>query len=360
MRNASVPKRAIGALLLGFSACAAEAYPQPMAADKDACNRADVEIVAAVDPSAGSWRLLAPPHGQGGSGQPLTSDAVLDSCDALVSLAHDPGPGGKIYQPGPAQLLYSTDRRTWQPRDMSTQGFFRGLAHGAGAWVAVGERMGMGVISVSKQADASQWREVFQHSMYFRSVAYGAGKFVAATQAGVAISSDGEHWQWAELPAVRSLYFEVAYGASRFVLSGVGATLNSLDGEHWSESSCGAAGCPVIDTPSGPAMTAIALQEMRYAAGAFYGFGASGQLRSKDGVSFEVYKGEHVPDFALGGKLVSLVRMPGDPITQLAMSSDDGATWSVSPLAAASASADCAKYVCVATRSELLVFEPAP
>lgn len=353
MRLRSVPKRAIFALLLGCTACPAEPAP-PTATAADSCQRFSWSD---ADPSSGTWRVLSAPHSDG-----VQVDAVLDTCDAIVSLAHDLGPDadGKVYAPGPAELLWSKNGRDWQHRDMSTEAFFRWIAWGEDTWVAAGERMGRGVIAVSKRADASEWREVFEHDMYFRSVAYGSGRFVAVTQAGVATSSDGEHWQWAALPTTTAQYFEVAFGAGRFVVAGIGATLNSVDGEHWELSGCGAQACPAIQPPSGPASTTIALQEMRFAAGAFYAFGGSGHLRSSDGLVFSPYSGERTPDAKLGDTLLRVVEMPGRRLIGLAESNDDGRSWSDLPLAAATTSADCDQQVCVSTPRALLVFEPNP
>jgi hypothetical protein len=335
----------VGWLLL----CAACAEPSAPAADGCSARAQSRD----ADPEAGSWRLLVPTHPAGHA-----VDAVLDGCAALVSLAHDPGPGGKIYQPGPAELLWSADGVAWTARDMATQAFFRSVAAGNGRWVAVGERTGRGVISVSTHADASGWREVFAHDAYFRSVAFGAGKFVAVAELGVAVSSDGESWHWSQLPAAPAIYSEVAFGAGRFVVAGVGMTLSSTDAEHWSMASC-AGGCPAIQPPSGPASTTIALQQVHFAAGAFYAAGGSGQLRSQDGLTFEVYSGERVPDLALGGKLLSLVQTPGMAPHALAVSGDAGQSWRELPLTAASASADCAHHLCRVAQRSFLVFEPA-
>ncbi|HKP63650.1 MAG TPA: hypothetical protein VJV78_43245 [Polyangiales bacterium] len=353
----SVSKRAIFTLLVACAAgCAAETPPpQPAATAAASCERRPAWTEP--DPSAGTWHLLTAPHGPR-----LQVDAVLETCDAIVSVAHDYGPGGKVYMPGPAELLWSKDGRDWQKRDMATEGFFRSIAFGEGTWVAAGERMGSGIISVSKNVEATGWKEVFGHTtMYFRSVAYGAGMFVAVTQGGVAVSSDGEQWHWAALPNTTAQYFEVAYGAGRFVVAGVGATLNSVDGERWELSGCGSADCPAIQPPTGPASTTIALQQLRFAADAFYAFGASGHLRSSDGLSFAPYRGVQTPDAKLGDRLLSVVEKPDTHNTTLLDSSDDGESWrALAPLAAASQSADCSQQFCLATQRVLLVFEPTP
>ena len=352
-----VSKRAILALCLGYTACADSA--QPPAADSPLpCERR--AAWPGGDLSSGVWHRVNAPHGIGQSGNPLPIDAIVDSCEAIVSLAHDPGPGGKVYIPGPADLLWSADGNDWQTRDMATSAFYRDMAWGNGVWVAVGENMGAGVVAVSTRADASGWREVFHHDMVFRSVAFGSGVFVAVTQLGVIVSSDGERWHWAKLPDKQALYFEVAFGAGRFVVAGVGATLQSSDGEHWSEASCGAAGCPAIQPPSGPASTIIALQEIRYVGGVFYAFGGSGNMQSPDGLTWDVFTGTRFPDAAVGDSLLGLTQSEQNAGSVLQQSVDGTESWQSLPLGTDANAADCAREYCVVAGRTLLVFEPAP
>ena len=60
----------------------------------------------------------------------------------------------------------------------------------------------------------------------------------------------------------------------------------------------------------------------------------------------------------MAGKLLSLVQTPGEAPSALAVSKDEGQSWSQLPLAAASASADCGRELCLVAGQSLLIFDP--
>lgn len=354
----SVPMRVIAVLLLLYVGCSNDAGRSHTAARDDAAAGAEACALhgpaSDLDPSTGSWQRLVAPHGTAMNGMPLVVDAVLMTCDGILSFAHDPGVGGKVAVRGPTKLLWSRDGREWEPRALPADARVDGAAWTGGTWVAVG-----GNAIISSGAAANDWHEVFRHTDPFLRVAAGAGKLVAVTQRGVAVSADGEQWHWAQLPAVQALYFDVAFAAGRFVVAGVGAVLSSTDGETWQQATCPT--CSAIQTPSGPAEAQIAVQEIHTAGSAFFGFGASGELTSSDGLTFAPFNGEHVPDAAFGRSMLNVTASPLEPPASgggLHASLDAGASWSSLPLQPEVASADCSTASCIVADTQLLVFTP--
>jgi hypothetical protein len=353
----AMTKAVIVAWLLSCAGCGLDASSmavQAVTASESCKNRPGSG--SDFDARAGNWRRLVAPHGIGTNGSPKPVDAMLVTCESVVSLAHDQRPDSKANPPDKSELLWSRDGREWELRKLTTTGVLDDIAWGADTWVAVGGHPA-GVIMMSKQADASSWHEVFESTQWpFSAVAFGAGVFVAVATDAVAVSADGEHWHWAHLPAEQALYYDVAFGAGRFVVAGVGATLNSTDGETWLESSCDT--CSPIQTPSGPAEAKIALQEMHHAGNAFYAFGASGELTSRDGVTFVPFDRARVPDVRIGDTLLNVTTSSPVPGSDgLFASVDKGASWSQLPLQPDVSTADCSTELCVVADRGVLTFD---
>ena len=358
-----VPGCAMLGLLL-FSGCAASLDAN------ERCERAAAP--AAIDPQTGTWQLVVPEHADNEFGVPQRVFDLLDDCTSFVSLSHSLGRGGKEGAPGRSELLTSAYGEAWVKRTFGIDNAFRDLARGGGKWVAVGHGTSSpGAIAVADSLEPGTWREVFRSDgFYFNSVAYGANTFVAVTNNGVATSRDGEQWRWADVPSPAQ-YFEVAFGDGHFVVAGVGATLSSTDAHAWRELRCvDESMCQPPNPPPASACSPgsqcaqsgdarersdkLALQTVRYVAGKFYAFGASGTLESSDALTFQ--PAVAVPDAAIGGVLVRVLPSPDGPsAVLLAVSEDDGSSWSALPYELVGA-VDCKAHPCVALPVGILAF----
>src|SRR5262249_13654258 len=153
-----------------------------------------------------AWTLMRPPSAA--DNLRMQTDAVVDLCDEIITLAHPGGSGGgKTVPMGPSVLFASPDATTWKKIEINVEGaLFRDIEHAQGVWVAVGGQAlgGPGVIAIADRLEPNAWRKVFSTDEFaFRSVAFGAGTFVAVSTFGIAVSRDGEHWSWAKLPPQR-------------------------------------------------------------------------------------------------------------------------------------------------------------
>lgn len=349
-----VPACAVAIVLVACAACGdaagEHAGPQPSAAV--GCKRGG--LAGDLDPASVSWTLVPPPSAA--DNLRMQTDAVVDLCDDIITLAHPAGPrGGKSIPMGPSVLFSSADAATWKSFEINVDGaVFRDIAHGRGLWVAVGQAIGgPGIIAVADRLAPDVWRKVFASDEFaFRSVAYGAGTFVAVSTFGIAVSRDGEHWSWVKLPPQRgnTQYFDVAFGNGRFVVAGVGWTLSSKDGQTWEQMAC---------SDSQPCE--IALQQVTFLGDRFYLFGASGGLESRDGVKLEPVA-VTLPTAALGGVLVSAALEPeeawvragqGDQLTEIFVSQDHGQTWKPQPITRA-VTADCTNDACAVIPAGIL------
>lgn len=86
--------------------------------------------------------------------------------------------------------------------------------------------------------DVSATEETLPVALKYRSIAYGAGKFVAVAYDSntIVYSEDGVTWETATLPISKSWY-SVAYGGGAFVAVAYGGTsaVRSTDGVTWEE-----------------------------------------------------------------------------------------------------------------------------
>lgn len=146
---------------------------------------------------------------------------IAHAQDRLIALGDD------------GHLLHSTNGTDWTQVTASTDRNLNDIAFGAGHWVAVGQN-GL----VLKSADGRQWTPLptpgLDPRLDMASVAYGAGRFVAATDDhGLWSSVTGDRWevvldidgpQLHEVEHLRNLF--IAVGAS-------GTILTSPDGLQW-------------------------------------------------------------------------------------------------------------------------------
>jgi hypothetical protein len=333
-----------------------------------------------MDPRTGSWQLVMPHHEINEPDTRFATFALLDACEAFVSLGHSVSGSGKAQYEGPSQVLTSAHGETWtvQVLDTEERVSFRDLVQGDGKWVAVGRGdHSPGVIAVADSL-AAKWRQVFHNEqLHFNSVAYGANTFVAAAQNGVAFSHDGESWSWANVPSAQ--YFEVAFSGQHFVIAGVGAALTSSDGQTWEEMRClddsmcaltkapptpSCIGAACAATPP-PAIDYLALQRVTAVDDKFYAHGGSGALASSDARTFT--RVGNVPDAAIGRVLLSMsadaeahwVRQVDieTAATSVFASEDDGQSWFELPLAIAD-SVDCRQVPCATVPQGILAFVP--
>jgi hypothetical protein len=118
----------------------------------------------------------------------------------------------------------SFDGATWQPQSQSTYSV-KGVAYGLGAYVLVGS-------DIYASTDATNWNHVYSAGGYeFNTVAFGRNTFVAAGDAGVAISHDGSNWTLVCQPfnTISSLIFD----GTKFVGVGSVDAYVSFDGVEW-------------------------------------------------------------------------------------------------------------------------------
>jgi hypothetical protein len=363
-----VPGCAIWVLIAVCSACG-ESRDDEEQLPAATCNRA--KPPADLDPRNVSWQLIVPPQGdtQQRRWQP---DALIDTCEQIVSLAHDRGPytGGKTTFSGPSQVVVTSTGESWSSSEIvGIEGAtFFDIAPGRTGWVAVGRSAtGDGVIAYADALDLPTWRQVFTAQEWaFENVAYGAGVFAAQSRFGVAVSRDGKNWSWASVPG-GAQYMDVAFGNGRFVVAGVGATISSTDGKTWERMRCpDRAACPSPGPGSSdvdPLTQPIALQQVAFVRDTFYLFGGSGALQSRDGKTLQQVK-VNIPDAAIGGVLVSMAEdvehhwAYTDRITdppQVFISKDEGQNWVGLPLTVSSDSVDCSIETCVIVPQGILV-----
>jgi sugar lactone lactonase YvrE len=128
----------------------------------------------------------------------------------------------------------STDGRTWQevgPAD--TAGQFRGIAYGAGRFVAVGLDGAM-----LQSADGLTWsRPTIDNSRTLRAIRFAAGRFLAVGDAGtVFVSTDGLTWQNRSVETA-SYFYAVAHHRNEWIVGASGEAWHSTDdGATWVQS----------------------------------------------------------------------------------------------------------------------------
>lgn len=155
-------------------------------------------------------------------------------------------------------------RENLYPNPPSSTGM-SGLVHGNGRFVAVGPN------ATGTSDDGETW--TFHHlPAGLVRVAFGAGRFVAAGDGGVAaLSFDGRSWQTRLLGTANIR--DVTHGNGQFVAAGaLGKAYTSPDGLTWTERSTG------ISTT---------IESLAYGNGLFAGVGAASQVSSTNGIVWQ-------------------------------------------------------------------------
>lgn len=133
------------------------------------------------------------------------------------------------------QVIRSADARSWSTVAELPAGF-RGLAHGAGRFVAVADQ---GPAALYTSTDGQRWSAVDSVGLSPRmlAVTFGSGVFVAVGERGESLRSlDGQSWQLYTGGPVLTDVTGVAHGVGRFVAVGFqGSVVASVDGTAWTE-----------------------------------------------------------------------------------------------------------------------------
>lgn len=162
---------------------------------------------------------------------------VVHANDRFIALGDD------------GHLLYSTNGGDWTLVTPSSDQNLNGITRGADRWVAVGED---GLVLVS--TDARRWAAVTSTNRQqdFTSVAYGTGRFVAATDHhGLWTSTSGDAWE-AVMDVGSQDLNSVAHLRDLFIAVGSSGTLlTSPDGLLWTSRPLGTS-APLLDLAANP------------------------------------------------------------------------------------------------------------
>lgn len=168
----------------------------------------------------------------------VTWTALAISATAAITFAN-----GLFVAVGTNNVQTSTNGTTWTTRTIPV-GTWTSLTFGGGLFVAAGTS---GVIATSP--DGITWTaRTGAGSGNFASIAYGAGRFVALSQAtngGGATSTDGISWAVMSTP-VGITANSIVFANGMFVAVGTGGAITSSDGLTWTPR-------PMPGVPSGSA-----------------------------------------------------------------------------------------------------------
>lgn len=164
--------------------------------------------------------------------------------------------------------MSSTDGINWTARTLPTSSPWSAIAYGNGKFVAASLTTTAGATST----DGISWTaRTLPGGVNVQALAFGNGVFVAGGQnsgSGVVAlftSADGVTWATKELPQIvgNSSVYSVSFGDGVFIVnsSATGYSVVSYDGSTWYEK--------VTANPGGSAISALA-----YGAGTFFGTGA--------------------------------------------------------------------------------------
>lgn len=127
----------------------------------------------------------------------------------------------------------STDGITWSVTRPSTGMYWRSLAYGNGIYVAVGLNEGW----IMTSSDGKTWTKKQVGSMTWRGVAYGNGRFIIINYDGYfSTSTDGVTWKsQSRIPNISRGYDVITFGNGKFVVAEGyrGNTQTTTDGETW-------------------------------------------------------------------------------------------------------------------------------
>lgn len=137
----------------------------------------------------------------------------------------------------------STDGITWSVTRPSTEMYWRSLAYGNGIYVAVGLDRGW----IMTSSDGKTWTKKQVGSMTWKGVAYGNGRFIIINSDGYfSTSTDGVTWKsQSRIPNISRGYDVITFGNGKFVVAEGyrGNTQTTTDGETWTTPNTSAGNC---------------------------------------------------------------------------------------------------------------------
>ncbi len=165
-----------------------------------------------------------------------TSRAIAGVNTSFADVTHG---GAGFVAVGPGGGVQSPDGVVWTSwSDGMTGTEWRGVAFGAGRYVAVGSLMEtdtpVGITLSSSDGQTWTKRTLPKGTRVLQGVAFGKGRFVAVGDAGqIRTSTDGQKWTTVSSGVTANL-FAVRWGGSQFVAVGdKGYILTSADGLKW-------------------------------------------------------------------------------------------------------------------------------
>ncbi len=162
----------------------------------------------------------------------------IDGARSNLSLGAIRFINGNFFAVGGFMILSSPDGKDWSLRHKGKNGL-SGIAHGSGAFVAVGSDSTGSGGWVLTSSDGSVWENTpLPEKKWLSAVTYGKGRFVAVGyDTTVLVSTDGKSWspRKDDLPRLGTLY-DVEFGNGLFVATGQSGTiLTSPDGFSWTQ-----------------------------------------------------------------------------------------------------------------------------
>lgn len=172
----------------------------------------------------------------------LNAVVYADSQFVAVGAEQEVENGGVVFGTDRALVVRSVDGREWERAPLSAAGTLAAVAHGNGAFVAVGATMDVPSASqpvMLRSEDGSAWRPVEEAPrLSWRAIAFGAGRFVAVgvdpetLLSVIAASDDGAEWEAVTETDLRVT--GITFAGGRFLLWGEGGGLGtSGDGREW-------------------------------------------------------------------------------------------------------------------------------
>jgi hypothetical protein len=205
---------------------------------------------------------------------------------ALFEVAHGNGAfvavGGRAGGPtGPRSLmLRSEDGESWAEVEGAPGLSWRSIVFGNGRFLAAGIDPATLWYDLAASIDGIDWEVIATTNLFSTRLAFGDGRFLLYGEAGgVGVSEDGENWEWIALPPL-NLVTSIAHLDGRWVSSGVfdccfgevPAAIEyyasiSADGRQWE----------TTRRPAGPTFHVMA-----FGNGAYLGLAVGEVLRSTD------------------------------------------------------------------------------
>jgi hypothetical protein len=299
-----------------------------------------------------------------GSGK--TIDAVTSGSAGYLAITHLETLDAKAMPARNNIAALSPDGVNWSEVVIQPDGHYRSVAFGAGLYVAVGGQfLGGGAGLILTSTDGRLWRTAAQPSSLLRRVRFTAGGFVAVGDNAVVVTSpDGVAWSETHVPAW-GLFWDGTFGAGRFVAAGQSLAVSGQGGGGWSQLSCGPQlPCMTVVDPSGGAHGILELYTTDFGNGAFLATGVAGLLRSTDGLSWTRAGEARDPLVFTEGRFLALAPLnpqdgSGRATAYRLSSSSDGVTWTErTTVDATRTDATCTQGRCLVLPHALLLIPP--